>query len=204
MNNIVFFSFIVALVVSASAIADPKEYESVNGSPHDLAANPAIAGGFGTCAWCHVMDEASGKVHAALNRGEPASEITLYRNDRLSTKVSELSGVSSHCMTCHDGETPFDAIGGAIGTKANNMNTLYPGSAAIIGTDLNNHHPVGVANPAGIYFNDPAVIAQSGLWLYDGKVECTTCHDVHGGAGFGKFLVKDNRASALCLDCHNK
>ena len=35
------------------------------------------------------------------------------------------------------------------------------------------------------------------------KVQCTSCHDAHV-ATFGKFLVVDNNASALCVTCHNK
>jgi predicted CXXCH cytochrome family protein len=33
------------------------------------------------------------------------------------------------------------------------------------------------------------------------QVQCTSCHDPHNNL-YGKFLVRDNTASALCLDCH--
>ena len=115
-----------------------------------------------------------------------------------------MAAVSSHCMSCHDGETPFDALGGSRGTPDNNMSALYPDSTAIIGTNLDTHHPVGVVIPQGVYFKDSSLIAQSGLRLYENKVECLTCHDVHGATRAGKFLARSNENSSLCLECHNK
>jgi predicted CXXCH cytochrome family protein len=35
-----------------------------------------------------------------------------------------------------------------------------------------------------------------------GQLQCTSCHDPHNNQ-FGKFLVQDNTASALCIKCHN-
>lgn len=35
-------------------------------------------------------------------------------------------------------------------------------------------------------------------------VECTTCHNVHGGAAPVKLLVVVNTGSALCISCHDK
>ncbi len=47
--------------------------------------------------------------------------------------------------------------------------------------------------------------------VYDGKVECASCHDPHGvpsgGAGSTfkpTFLRVANTGSALCLTCHTK
>ena len=37
----------------------------------------------------------------------------------------------------------------------------------------------------------------------DGRVECTTCHDPHNPDN-GRFLVKSNTGSGLCLSCHIK
>jgi predicted CXXCH cytochrome family protein len=36
-----------------------------------------------------------------------------------------------------------------------------------------------------------------------GKMQCTSCHDPHDNQ-FGKFMVMNNAASALCLMCHDK
>jgi predicted CXXCH cytochrome family protein len=36
---------------------------------------------------------------------------------------------------------------------------------------------------------------------HERQVQCTSCHDPHRDQ-YGKFLVKDNTSSALCLECH--
>ena len=40
--------------------------------------------------------------------------------------------------------------------------------------------------------------------LYDGKMECATCHDVHDKQGNAGLLRKTDVGSALCLTCHNR
>lgn len=100
----------------------------------------------------------------------------------------------------------------------------------ITGTDLRNDHPVGVDFPAtngpGTDFNTPgggggttsffdtdadSILDKAELRMYNGKVECASCHDPHGvpSAGAGSqfnptFLRKTNAGSAVCLTCHAK
>ena len=41
--------------------------------------------------------------------------------------------------------------------------------------------------------------------LWNGNMECTTCHDVHNTKNTGeKFLWKSDAQSAFCLTCHLK
>ncbi len=40
--------------------------------------------------------------------------------------------------------------------------------------------------------------------LIDGRMECSSCHDVHDRNGHAKLLVKSNARSALCVTCHDK
>lgn len=100
----------------------------------------------------------------------------------------------------------------------------------VIGTDLKNDHPVGVSFPAtngpGTDFNTPGGsrgnvsffdtdadtrLDKAELRVYDGKVECASCHDPHGVPSAGTesqfnltFLRKPNTGSAVCLTCHAK
>lgn len=69
--------------------------------------------------------------------------------------------------------------------------------------DLSDDHPVGVAtaiDSGEIKYR--SVIEAAGVTLYDGKVECSSCHDVHGRSGFKRFLRVGPKL--LCLSCHNK
>ncbi len=40
--------------------------------------------------------------------------------------------------------------------------------------------------------------------LINGKLECISCHDVHGERGQKNLLIMSNTKSRLCLTCHNK
>lgn len=76
-----------------------------------------------------------------------------------------------------------------------------------LGPDLTNDHPIAVSYPSGFTsrFRTPPD-AQRG-WvdapLFNGKVECSTCHQVHNPS-IPPFLRKDNSGSALCITCHVK
>lgn len=41
------------------------------------------------------------------------------------------------------------------------------------------------------------------LKLYNGRIECSTCHNPHDNAT-ASFLRKTNAGSAVCYTCHNK
>jgi len=40
--------------------------------------------------------------------------------------------------------------------------------------------------------------------LSGGKMECSSCHNVHNESDEDNLLIKSNATSALCLTCHNK
>ncbi len=73
--------------------------------------------------------------------------------------------------------------------------------------DLSNDHPVsftwvnsvpGIIDPDGTGKWDT-----SGLQLFNNRMECSTCHDVHN-PDILPFLVMSNNNSAMCRKCHVK
>jgi predicted CXXCH cytochrome family protein len=42
------------------------------------------------------------------------------------------------------------------------------------------------------------------LPLYDGKMQCSTCHDVHDNSTYRPFLRASTTQSSICLACHGK
>lgn len=158
------------------------------------------------------------------------SQATLQDNDFLNTwnntsgpdAVVHLGLNGTGCLACHSPNA------GDIGAGAADF------TAAFLGTDLRNDHPVGVIYPAvnGVGTDLKQPFGQSGnttffdansnglldkgdVRLYSesgvAQVECGSCHDPHGveSAGAGSvfkptFLRVLNTNSALCLTCHNK
>ena len=195
-----FPGFAMAFLASIGTVT--AYYQSIVGSKHYLPTNLAVTGNVSVCAYCHEVNEESGEVSDQLSRSKPISTFKLYESRMLDKKTTVPGSVSLHCLSCHDGVTPFDALSGSNGTESNNMNTLYPGSSAIMGDDLNNHHPVGAIFSDKYDSEKFTTITGAGLKVYDNRLECSSCHDVHGESGFAGFLRKDNVASSLCLTCH--
>ncbi len=87
-----------------------------------------------------------------------------------------------------------------------NSSPRCPRARSQLGTDLSGHHPISftydnsLASTKG-ELQDPVVLQQEVRLDKDRQMQCTSCHDPHRNQ-YGKFLVKDNTASALCLDCH--
>ncbi len=116
------------------------------------------------------------------------------------------------CLSCHDGSVALNAYIGGPGGGA-----TMSGSANL-GTSLANDHPISftydaaLATADGELYNptNTQVTALSGnpyisdSLLFGGKMQCSSCHDVHNTAGIAKMLRFANIDSELCLTCHNK
>ena len=168
------------------------------------------------------------KVFAAYNNGNMMGDSNgLILNGIESSDVAHqmngvpaVASVSILCMSCHDGTTALNAFsqtgngtGSAGGGTSGNVITSYADFGA---DDLTNHHPIGmiwddvfekddeIAGKTKI-LNIPNGIAIADV-LYDGKMECVTCHDVHNTQNDGaeRFLWTSNDRSAFCLVCHLK
>ena len=101
--------------------------------------------------------------------------------------------------------------------KIGNAGAPWTGLDAF-GTELGNDHPIGITydNASDPELNDPTAAdaltfgdgstGSINSILFQGVVECGTCHDVHATVSGNnpKLLVVDNSGSAFCLECHNK
>lgn len=165
------------------------------------------------------------------NRFVPATgAYDLYDSRTLDNKVRTPAPISLLCLSCHDGTmgvdmTVFKPDGwrssedAALHLRLNGADDMtacgkcHNGSVAHsiaikhIGTDLKNDHPISMQY-AGLNNRDPdfrtpdnAYGFENGVKLYDGNVECATCHNVHDPDV--KILLRTS-AERLCETCHIK
>lgn len=139
--------------------------------------------------------------------------------------IGQPGSVSRLCLSCHDGSVAVNEYGfdpgraesrGA-GGSAEAANTI-DAQFKIGGADnLTNHHPIGfdylavsllddeIAAPSTPFNGTEDPTTTIGSLLYNGKMECVTCHDVHNSKNTGEtFLWKSDNNSAFCLTCHLK
>jgi hypothetical protein len=201
----------------------------VKGTAHD----PGIwtfGGETQVCVMCHAPH--NGNTQGPLwNRAANNTSYTLYASSTMNAVVGQPGSVSKLCLSCHDGTIGMLDYGGATGsmTLAQAYSCTNPlGCGSVLGTNLSNDHPIGITYDTALAtadkgLSDPATknvtigstVSRTGTiaanMLVGGKVECTSCHDVHniytvvGSTGQAKGLVKVGMAgSSLCLQCHTK
>ena len=154
----------------------------------------------------------------------------LYDSRTLDNKVRSPSPISLLCLSCHDGTMSVDMTvfkpdswdsteDASLHVRLNGGNDLmscgkcHKNDAAHsieikhLGTDLQNDHPISMQY-AGLSDRDLDYRPPDNDWgfdngvkLYDSKVECATCHNVHNP---DVNLLLRVGADRLCETCHIK
>jgi predicted CXXCH cytochrome family protein len=155
------------------------------------------------CVFCHTPHDAA-PASPLWNKEIEPQTYTLYASPTLRAgPLQQPMGATKLCLSCHDGTVAIGAVlnpAGGIGFPGSG--TLPPGTLSDFGLDLSGHHPVSF--PYHEALPNPELAPRPPAALNYGAadvVQCTTCHDPHDDR-YGKFLVTDNRASALCVKCH--
>ncbi|RMI02871.1 MAG: cytochrome C [Calditrichaeota bacterium] len=184
--------------------------QTIVGSGHDFSGEPWNTTGE-ICVVCHTPHEGDVSVTDAplWNHEVTTATFTLYSSSTLDATVGQPDGNSKLCLSCHDGTVAVDNFGGQTG------GTVFVTGDALIGTEVNDDHPISFTYDPALAtadgeLNDPTT-TPSGLggtiaedMLFNGELQCASCHDVHNSTGLPHLLIKSNNASALCLTCHVK
>ena len=193
---------LVLLIILSGRIA----WADLNGSAHDFSSK-AWSGGQ-ICTICHTPHNSQTAVVPLWNHGATTASFTLYSSPTFKASTTQPTGASRACLSCHDGTVALDTFGGKTGT------TLLAGRT-LLGNDLSNDHPISFVYNSALAVSvaglrDPSA-APSGLGgtirdnlLFNDRLECASCHDVHNSHNQANLLVKNNSGSALCLTCHVK
>lgn len=183
---------------TAGGMQDTKHNLSVTGpGPINAQGETRI------CIFCHTPHNAAPD-SPLWNREIEPQAYTVYASPTLGAGVlPQPSGPTKLCLTCHDGTVAMGAVLNPSGGIAmNGSDTLPPGSLSDFGLDLSGHHPVSFSYSASLPNLELQPLPPDELTFGSGdELHCSTCHDPHNDE-FGRFLVKDNRGSALCITCH--
>lgn len=186
-------------------------FGQITGSAHDFSGESWNSNGQ-ICQVCHTPHNADISVSNSplWNHAVTGETFIPYSTSTLTANVGQPSNHSKLCLSCHDGVTALDNFGN------NTSGTTTIGAVnGNLGTSLMNDHPISFTYDATLATTDKGLhdptTTNSGLgstitndMLTGGNMECSSCHDVHNGSGFGKLLLKGNGMSALCLTCHDK
>lgn len=199
------------MVLLALAQGPGPVFPQLSNSPHDLGAHTSDWDSE-QCEICHVLGTGSVQTAAWLSELPSPSSYTVYgsgaaRSSTLDAWIGQPDGSSLMCLGCHDGTTALDIGHG-------------PRS---LGTDLSDDHPISfvydgalawrdgsLADPPStqITLLDPGGGSRTGtidqLLLEGGKMQCVSCHDVHGRYANPGLLKMSNEGSRFCLTCHLK
>jgi predicted CXXCH cytochrome family protein len=179
-------------------IADTRHNLSVSG-PGQIRALTETR----ICIFCHTPHNAT-PLSPLWNKELEPQAYTVYESPTLRAgQLPQPSGPTKLCLSCHDGTIAMGAVlNPAGGITMAGGGTLPLGSLSNFGLDLSGHHPVSFPYHSALPNSELAPSPPPDL-VYGGadEVHCITCHDPHKDL-YGKFLVKDNRYSALCITCH--
>lgn len=174
--------------------------------------------------------EAGGAI-AGWNRIRTVAEqYEVYNSPSLQGEAKRPNDISMLCLSCHDGTVAVDrVVFKPMGWSSDKQTTLHMrlGASSDIqhcgkchdgdvahnisvkttGTDLRDDHPISIRY-AGFAIDNPNFRTADGLQgfdngvrLYDGMVECASCHDIHNPQA--KMLLRVE-APMLCATCHIK
>jgi predicted CXXCH cytochrome family protein len=219
---------VVVLVVALAMIGASAAMAAVVGTKHDMttiATGTGVGGAFSVgagevCVYCHTPHGANTTAGMTLlwNRtfGTDGATYTPYTSTTSTVaNASSMSSITKVCLSCHDGTVAVFSMGNApnyggsvaamTGPSGKLLGTGMMTGDALLTNDMSNDHPISFDYATAVSYNDAAAYQATlpaTLPLVGGMMECSTCHDVHGGQPTSAFLRIDNDRSALCTTCH--
>lgn len=192
-------------------------FSQIAGTAHDFSDESWAPNTNRGCGVCHTTHHAAGLISAPLwnHATTVVAGYTLYNSPTFdgSTTITDPGASSKLCLSCHDGTVALENFSGI--TSGTNFIDAGLRIGGLGGNDLSRDHPISfeytdalASGDGGLY---PPTTTSSGLGssidddlLFDGKMECASCHDVHNRYGVVHLLRMSNVNSELCLTCHNK
>ncbi len=220
----------MALVIGISGIAMANGFGAgILSSPHDFKAELWNTRPGELCRVCHVPHDhgrtlaiQTGIETSGLLWNHKLSSVvyTLYSSPSLTGAIGQPTGTAKMCLGCHDGTIALGAMDSkaalpVTATVIQDIDTDYQVHGALMTPSLQGTHPISITydvSDTGLKATTNTIGTSGTIasLLDGGKVQCSTCHDVHDSAGeavAGTHLLRQSNtatASGLCLACHNK
>ncbi len=223
--SFIFCIFILILYVILSLFSN--SYAGIKGTKHDLSfygpgsiksTNPEEDR---VCVFCHTPHNAYPAYPLWGHELTIVEYYTKYTSDTLVSYSSEaeappIDGVSRLCLSCHDGTVALGAI--ISGEPIQMSYKVMPKSASgYLGTNLSGGHPISIlfdeslairrsfSNPNLMQLNWPIQDPDVKLYPTQGGygVQCSCCHDPHGGKTDDPPFWRKYDYDDVCLVCHN-
>jgi predicted CXXCH cytochrome family protein len=205
-------TLILALIVLV--IAQVGRGQTIVGSAHDFSDDSWNTTGE-ICIVCHTPHNADMTVSNAPLWNHQVTAVTNYQLYSSATfngasTIGQPDESSKLCLSCHDGTVALENFG-TMTTGVNYIQGIYN-----LGSDLRDDHPISFTYDANLSTTDgelfdPLVTTVPELggtidskMLFNHKLQCASCHDVHNSSGENYLLLFSNNASNLCLSCHDK
>jgi predicted CXXCH cytochrome family protein len=206
---------LAAIMITATLLAAGAKTAigaTIAGTPHDLSQK-----GWGTtelCKFCHTPHLAQAVQGAPLwNHRTTTASYTPYNSATFqgATTQTQPGPTSLLCLSCHDGTVAVDSFANA-GVMRNGTVFISTTNRVGFGATLTTDHPIAFRYDTALVGLDTALVSPAStnyvdaartIPLYNGKMECASCHSSHDNT-FTKFLRVNNAGSLLCLKCHIK
>jgi len=169
------------------------------------------------CGVCHTTHHSIPITSAPLWNHEATvvAGYTLYDSPTFdgNSTITDPGASSRLCLSCHDGTVALENFGGT--SSGTNFIAASARIGGVAGNDLSTEHPISFEYTDALASSDgglfPPTTTNSGLgssidddMLFNNRMECASCHDVHNRFGVMHLLKMSNVNSELCLTCHNK
>jgi hypothetical protein len=224
--KVVLLAMVICISLSAFAARAPKS--AVFGSAHDFKTQLGGAS-YTLCNFCHVAHKfgsaPTGPGYLLWNHTlSTTASYGVYTSDSMRSTPADLGGqlvVSNLCLSCHDGTVAINSW--YEGQAAKNFQPLPQGTLFMPDDmtvrDLTKQHPINFTYPdattAAAIGIQPAADGNSidgngNVPLFQGKMQCATCHDPHAGPSAGVSLFfrtfpstpAQTLTGSFCVYCH--
>lgn len=207
-------TIVLLLTIAISVVGQSSFKTSLLNTRHDFSVRSSAtiraSSEDKSCTFCHAPHDSTPSV-PLWNHNATTAAPQIYSSSTLRSTVTPATAVDSSrlCLSCHDGTIALgDTVNNGLVPFIQGASYKLPTSSA---SNLNNavgfsdDHPFAFVPTTSTEVGNPP--PGDPVSLESSKIQCITCHEPHEqsrDSTTGKFLVKSNARSAICITCHSK